>query len=148
MLKAKLGMGHGDANTLVHTVKNQGKGGEAQGKLGKTGDVLDELYTGPKADLRPIHDRLLEAMGKLGDFETAPKKAYVSYRRKKQFAMIGPATRTQVEVGLNVKGLKPGARLQELPAGGMCNYKVRLAAVSEVDAELIGWLTSAYQSAG
>jgi hypothetical protein len=146
MLKTKLGMGHGDANTLVHTALKSDGPSAAHGLSAEA--VLDGLYAGPKADLRPIHDKLLTELRKLGDFEEAPKKTYVSYRRKKQFAMIGPATKTQVEVGLNAKGLKPTSRLQELPAGGMCNYKVRLGAVSEVDAELTGWITTAYQAAG
>jgi hypothetical protein len=62
--------------------------------------------------------------------------------------MIGPATNTRVEVGLNVKGLDATDRLQALPSGQMCNYKVRLAAVEEIDAELIGWLQAAYEAAG
>lgn len=48
---------------------------------------------GPKAELRPIHDQLLLEIRKFGDFEEAPEKTYVCYRRKKQFAMIGPATK-------------------------------------------------------
>jgi hypothetical protein len=148
MLKSSLGMGHGDANTLVHTVlKSDGQ--SAAAAKGISGDqVLDELYVGPKAALRPVHERLLAELRKFGDFEEAPKKTYVSYRRKKQFTMIGPATNTKVEVGLNAKGLKPNERLQELPPGQMCNYKVRLGDAAEVDAELVGWIRSAYDSAG
>ena len=112
-----------------------------------TEQVLDGLYAGPKAALRPIHDKLLVELRKLGSFEEAPKKTYVSYRRKKQFAMIGPATRTRVEVGLNVKGLQATDRLQALPAGQMCNYKVKLTHVQEVDAELVAWIRLAYESA-
>jgi predicted transport protein len=106
------------------------------------------LYTGPKATLRPIHDKLLAELRKLGDFEEAPKQKYVSYRRKKQFAMIGPATNTRIEVGLNVKGLSAGGRLEALPPGQMCNYKVKLTEVGEVDAELTGWIRQAYEAAG
>jgi hypothetical protein len=62
--------------------------------------------------------------------------------------MIGPATNTQVEVGLNVKDLKGGERLKALPAGQMCNYKVRLADAKEVDKELTGWVKAAYEAAG
>jgi uncharacterized protein DUF5655 len=62
--------------------------------------------------------------------------------------MIGPATKTQVEVGLNVKGLAPAERLIEQPPNSMCNYKVRLNAVAEVDATLIGWIKRAFESAG
>lgn len=146
MLKTDLGMGHGDANTLVHVVRESDGASATRGL--STDQVLDGLYTGPKAALRPIHDALMGALRKLGDFEEAPKKAYVSYRRKKQFAMIGPATNTRVEVGLNVKGLSASARLQELPAGQMCNYKVKLTDAKDVDAELIGWIKVAYEAAG
>lgn len=84
----------------------------------------------------------------IGEFEVAPKKGYVSLRRKRQFAMIGPATNTRVEVGLNVKGLETNPRLIEVPPGGMCNYKVRLAGSDEVDNDLIVWIKRAYESAG
>jgi hypothetical protein len=147
MLKTTLGMGHGDANTLVHTVK-RAEAGPGAGSDAAPGDVLDALYTGPKAALRPIHDRLMAAIREFGPFEEAPKKTYVSLRRKKQFAMIGPATNTKVEVGLNMKGVPATERLQELPAGQMCNYKVRLGTAQEVDAALLGWLRTAYDSAG
>lgn len=148
MLKSKLGMGHGDANTLVHTVlKSDGQSAAAAQGLSAE-QVLDGLYVGPKAALRPIHDKLLVAMRKLGEFEDAPKKSYVSYRRKKQFAMIGPATNTRVELGLNMKGVKATPRLEELPAGQMCSYKVKLSDAKEVDAELISWIKTAYETAG
>src|SRR4030067_3766767 len=105
MLKRDLGLGYGDANTLVHFVLQSDGERAAQAKGMSTENVLDEIYTGAKADLRPIHDRLMDAIDKFGEFEIAPKKGYVSLRRKKQFAMIGPSTNTRMEVGINIKGL-------------------------------------------
>ncbi|MGE3820927.1 MAG: DUF4287 domain-containing protein [Isosphaeraceae bacterium] len=148
MLKSTLGMGHGDANTLVHTVRKSDGASAAAAKGLSAVEVLDGLYTGPKAALRPIHDALLVAIRKFGPFEEAPKKTYVSYRREKQFAMIGPATNTRVEVGLNMKGVAATDRLQQLPAGQMCNYKVKLTDPKDVDAELIDWIKTAYEAAG
>jgi len=148
MLKSTLGMGHGDANTLVHTVRNSDGQSAASTQGLSAGEVLDGLYTGPRAALRPIHDKLMTAIRKFGEFEEAPKKTYVSYRRKKQFAMIGPATNTRVEVGLNMKGVEPTDRLLQLPAGQMCQYKVKLTDPKEVNAELIAWIRTAYDSAG
>lgn len=40
------------------------------------------------------------------------------------------------------------ARLVEQTPGGMCQYKVRLGDVAEVDAELGGWIRTAYEGAG
>jgi hypothetical protein len=62
--------------------------------------------------------------------------------------MIGPATNTRVEVGLNMKGVEVTDRLQQLQAGQMCNYKVKLTGAKEVDAELIAWIKTAYEAAG
>jgi hypothetical protein len=143
MLKQDLGMGHGDANTLIHYVKRAD--GAAPGAARE--DVIDEIYSGPKAALRPVHDALIAAIEAFGPFEIAPKKGYVSLRGKKQFAMIGPATNTQVEVGLNMKGVKGTSRLIEQKPGGMCQYKVRLADAREIDPQLITWIRTAYDSA-
>src|SRR5215204_2550667 len=143
MLKNDLKMGHGDANTLVHIyLKAESSGGDKPVSLDD--DVMNHIYAGPKASLRSIHDKLMESINKFGEFEIAPKKAYVSLRRKKQFAMIGPATNTRVEVGLNMKGVAATERLTELPAGQMCQYKVKLSDPKDVDKELIAWIRQAY----
>jgi uncharacterized protein involved in copper resistance len=78
MLKTKLGMGHGDANTLVHTVRKS-EGGTASAEPAAPAEVLDTIYAGPRAALRPIHDTLLAAMRGFGEFEEAPKKGYVRH---------------------------------------------------------------------
>ncbi|SBV37669.1 conserved hypothetical protein [uncultured Stenotrophomonas sp.] len=143
MLKRDLGLGHGDANTVAHMARDA-----AKEPSGAAADPLDLLYVGPKAALRPIHDALLGHLGEFGAFESAPKQKYVSYRRKKQFAMIGPATNMRVELGLNIKELPASQRLEKLPAGQMCNYRVKLTDVAQVDAELVAWAKSAYDSAG
>lgn len=144
MLKADHGMGHGDANTLVHHVLKS-DGASAAAASGSSPDqVIDEIYTGPKAALRPIHDALMAAITKFGPFEIAPKKGYISLRGKKQFAMIGPATNSRVEVGLNMKDVKGTVRLEAQKPGGMCQFKVKVTTAAEVDKELIGWIRQAY----
>ncbi len=145
MLKRDLGMGHGDANAVALYARREAEaapGGHA------SDDVVSGIYAGPKAALRPIHDRIMSTIQGFGEFEVAPKKGYVSLRRRKQFAMVGPATNTRIEVGLNMKGVEATNRLIAMPEGGMCQYKVRLAGASEVDDELIGWIKRAYDSAG
>lgn len=148
MLKNDLGMGHGDANTLVHhALKSDGASAAKDAGLGGA-EVLDGIYTGPKAALRAIHDALMARISAFGEFEIAPKKGYVSLRRKKQFAMIGPGTNSRVDVGLNLKGAVGTDRLKALPAGGMCQYQVRVTQTAEVDDELVAWIRQAFDSAG
>jgi hypothetical protein len=116
--------------------------------VGQSDAVLDPHYAGPKAALRPIHDAVLAAMQPFGPFEAAPRKSYVSDRRSRQFRMVGPATDTRVEVGLNMKGVPGTDRLEALPAGQMCQHKVRVTAPAQVDAELVAWIRQAYDAAG
>lgn len=143
MLMKELGLGYGDANAVALWVK------DAAAEPGASaGDPLDAIYGGNKTALRPLHDRVIAAIDRLGPYEKAPKKTYVSLRRKKQFAMVGPATRDHLEIGINAKALPEAARLKALPPGGMCQYAVRISGAGEIDAELIGWLRTAYEGAG
>jgi hypothetical protein len=143
MLKADLGLGHGDANTVVHKVKQAATPAPAA-----NADPLDAIYSGASAPLRAIHERLMADIHTFGTFEIAPKKSYVSLRRKKQFAMLGPGTKTMLEVGLNAKREELGAGFSKQPPGGMCQFKRRIAGVSEIDAALIAAIRMAYDEAG
>ena len=146
MFKEKLGLGHGDANALVHAIFESDGTRAAKGK--DEDAILDEIYSGAKAGFRPIHEKLMKEIQKFGEFEIVPKKGYVSLRRKKQFAMIGPKTNTRFEVGINAKDFKKNARLLEQPKGSMCNYIVNIHDAGEVDAELVAWIKSAFEGAG
>ena len=148
MLKNDLSLGYGDANALAGAFLRSDCQGAAPRAEAASDDVVAAIYAGAKGELRPIHEKLMAAIAQLGPIEIAPKKAYVSLRRKKQFATVGPATRTRVDVGLNMKGVPAGGRLIELPPGGMCQYRVSLTSADEVDPELLAWVRLAYEGAG
>jgi hypothetical protein len=143
----ELGLGYGDASTLAsHFIQSKGV---ATGKVESVNPDLavDEIYNGPKANLRPIHDEIMNYIKSLGQFDIAPKKGYLSLRRKRQFAMVGPVTNSRIEVGLNMKDIAPTNRLEQNPPGGMCQFKVKVTSLAEVDAELKAWITTAYNGA-
>ena len=148
MLKRELGMGFGDAAVLATTYLKSLE----EPKPLQDGDpieaAVEEIYSGTKAVLRPLHDLVMGLISSFGEFEIAPKKGYLSLRRKRQFAMLGPASKRRLEVGLNMKGIEAGERLLAMPPGGMCQYKVYLTDPVEVDAELGAWIKQAYDSAG
>jgi hypothetical protein len=60
-LKRELGLGHGDANSLIHHLKQATV--PAAASASSSDAVIDEIYAGPKATLRPIHDALMSAIG-------------------------------------------------------------------------------------
>ena len=139
-LKAEHGLTHGYANLVAHTARERATGGPVAGS-----DLVAAQYAG-KEDLRPIYQALVQAVSAFGgDVEQAPKKAGVSLRRRKQFALIEPTTKTRIDIGINLKGISPTERLKV--AGGMCTHKVAVTSLEEVDDELIDWLCAAYEQA-
>lgn len=140
MLKADHGLGHGNANLIAIRAKEAAAGGAP------TDDQLVEShYAGNNAGLRPLYDAVIrEVTGYGPDVELAPKKAYVSLRRRKQFASVGPAA-GQLEVCLNLPGNAPTERLKGMT--GMASHKVRITDATGLDAELRGWLREAYDRA-
>jgi predicted transport protein len=141
MLKADHGLTHGFANMIAMRAKEAAEGGPPSDDA-----VIDSHYEGARGALRPLYERVMEEVRRFGlDVETAPKKTYVSVRRRKQFACIGPAGVDRLEVGLNLPDVPPAGRLE--PATGMVDRRVRLSDAAEIDAELIGWLRAAYERA-
>ena len=143
-LKADHGMTHGFANLVVHEYRNGAVSAPTAGS-----DLVVTQYSGPKADLKPVYDVLVTQIKAFGnDVELAPKKAYVSLRRSKQFGLIQPSTRTRVDVGLNLKDTPTTDRLEASGSfNAMVSHRVRLESVDQVDDELVGWLRAAYEMA-
>ncbi len=147
LLKHDFAMGHGDANTLTHYYLGSSAAFTPPSGADDLAAVIDALYQGDKAALRPVNDSVMAAIHMLGHFEIAPKKGYLSLRRKKQFAMLGPASRGRIEIGLNMKNMPASERLIPQAAGGMCQYKVYLNRVEELDDDVKGWLKTAFEGA-
>jgi hypothetical protein len=145
MLKAKLGLGHGDANAIALYAKSAGSAPAADASPEA---AVDALYSGPKIGLRPLHDALMAKLKGFGEFEIAPKKGYLSLRRKKQFACITPATKMRIDIGIILKDIEGTDRLVAQPARAMFPFKVGLTSVGEVDRELLKWLKKAFDGAG
>ncbi len=143
-LKSEHGFTHGYANLV--SMKTRG----ADAASAKdTAALVDKQYE-EKENLRPVYDKLIEAIREFGtDVEIAPKRKYVSLRRRKQFAMIQPSTHTRLDVGINFKNTVPTSRLEISGSfSSMCSHRVRLEDVTQVDNQLIEWLKLAYEEAG
>jgi len=136
-LKTEHGVTHGFANTIVTLSKDNQESPD---------DLLTNQYKG-KEDLMPIYEKLVNEILKFGtDITKTPKKDSVSMIRRHQFALIKPATKTRIDLGLKIKDKPTTERLENSgPFGTMCTHRVRLSTVNEVDAELVAWLKEAYE---
>lgn len=142
-LKGENGVTHGYAN-LIALKYREAKAGVADD------DPVARLFRGAKSGLRPIYDRVVSTVEKIGDdVGIAPKKTYVSLRRKKQFAIVQPSTKDRVDLGLNLKGTRPGERLEASGSfNSMVTHRIRLSSPQDVDAEVKAWIKEAYDAAG
>jgi len=141
-LKQKHGLTHGYANFIAL---------EARTPAPTPGDNwLQTLFAGHKQALLPLYTQIIGIVSSFGpDLEVAPKKANVSLRRKKQFALLQPSTGTRLDIGLILKGVPSSSRLEEAGSfNAMCTHRVRVTSRSDVDAQLVRWLRQAYDAAG
>ena len=143
-LKSNHDFTYGFANLVAHKTRQSDAG-----SVENQDDLVADQYKG-KESLRPIYDKIVTALKLFGnDVEIAPKKAYVSLRRKKQFAIIQPSTKTRIDVGINIKGKEATDRLEVSGSfNGMVSHRVRISDAKEVDGNLINWLKESYEAAG
>lgn len=110
-------------------------------------DMVEAQYSGGKAHLRPIYDKIATIVQEFGsDVTLGVRKTYVTFGRKKQFCVIKPSTKIRLDVGLKLPGKEITTRLVEAGnfGSGSVTHKVALTAVTDIDEELIAWLREAY----
>jgi predicted transport protein len=142
-LKEKHELTHGFANLIAHKAK-----GSDAGSAENQNDLITKQYQG-KEHFKPIYDKLISEIMTFGnDIEIAPKNTYVSLRRKKQFALLNPATKTRYEIGINLKGQEPKGKLEAEKPNAMCSHKINIADINDIDKEVLKWVKMAYENAG
>jgi hypothetical protein len=137
MLKERYGMSHGSAHRVSLVARDR----LAQPRADSAVDI--------PPNVQDVYTRLLKAVNALGrDIEQAPKKGYVSLRRRKQFGMLQPRAKL-INVGLILPTHSSAGRLE--PAAkwnALFTHRARVGAVADVDRELESWLRAAYDAAG
>jgi len=143
-LKESHGLTHGFANLVAHKAK-----GSDAGSADDQDELITKQYQG-KEHFKPVYQKIMSEIEKFGnDIEIAPKNAYVSLRRKKQFALLQPATKTRFEIGIILKGQESKGKLEAInTANAMCSHKINIADINDIDNEVIEWLRKAYENAG
>jgi hypothetical protein len=113
---------------------------------------VEAMFSGPRAALRPVYDRLLSLGLSLGtDVKACPGKTIVPLYRRHVFAQLKPATRTRIDLGLALGDLKAAGRL--IDTGGLAKkdritHRIPIGTVAEIDGEVRRWLRTAYDKDG
>jgi hypothetical protein len=110
---------------------------------------VDAQYSGARASLRPLYERLLELGFSLGrDVKACPCKTMVPFYRNHVFAQIKPSTNTRIDLGFALGNLKTPRRL--IDTGGYkkndrITRRIEVKSKADIDDEVSRWLKKAYE---
>jgi hypothetical protein len=110
--------------------------------------LVEAMFAGSKAGLRPVYEALLKLGLSLGaDVKACPCKTIVPFYRQHVFAEIKPATRTRIDFGFALKDTKATGRL--LDTGGFAKkdritHRIPISRLEDIDEEVKHWLRTAY----
>lgn len=111
--------------------------------------LVDALFAGPKAALRPIYEKLLNlGLSIAKDVKACPCSTIVPLYRNHVFAQIKPSTNTRIDMGFALGGMKSPGKL--IDTGGYAKndritHRLPITALAEIDDELMKWLKKAYE---
>lgn len=112
---------------------------------------VEDQYSGPKAKLRPIYDKLLRLGKSVGpDAKACPCKTMVPFYRKHVFAQIKPTTNTRVDMGFALTHYKGKLPQRLIDTGGLAKkdritHRIELTTVEQIDDEVKKWMKTAYE---
>ena len=141
-LKETHNLGHGYAATIAMKVL-----GTDAASSNDADELIVSQYKG-KEHLKEFYDKLISEINQFdGEFEIMPKKAYVALRRKKQFVILNPASKTRFEIGFNLKGIDAKGKLIAEKPDAICSHKISITDIAEIDQEVLAWVKMAFEKA-
>jgi predicted transport protein len=139
-LKADFGLGHGHAMAIYGTLRSMDR------PQPTVDERLGKHFSGLRAGWQQVYRQLMTKVEKFGpDVTVKPTDSYISIlRSEKKFAIV-QISADRLDVGIKAKNLEASRRL-ELSGqwNTMVTHRVRVESAGQIDAELIGWLRTAY----
>jgi hypothetical protein len=148
-LKEKHGLGMNYGWWLAERSVGKGDDGSPEIYLKQADEYVVKMFSGAKAELRPIYDALLKLGRSLGpDVKVCPCQTMVPFYRKHVFAQIKPTTRTRIDLGLALKDSKVPQRL--IDTGGLAKKdritrRIEITSLADIDDGVKKWLKKAYE---
>jgi hypothetical protein len=148
-LKEKYGLGTNSAWWLAE--RSCGKGAESGDPdlyLESAERYVEKMFSGGKAQLRPIYDALLKLGLKSGkEAKACPGQTIVPLYRNHVFAQIKPTTQTRIDMGFALGDMKPTGRL--IDTGGFAKkdritHRIPISSLDDIDDDVKHWLKVAY----
>jgi hypothetical protein len=149
-LKTDHGLGTNSAWWLAERAEGKGtEVGDPNAYLEAAEAYVEDMFSGGKAGLRPIYNRLLKMGLKLGkDAKACPCQTIVPLYRKHVFAQIKPTTQTRIDLGFALGDMKSKGRL--IDTGGFAKkdritHRIPISCLADIDDEVKHWLKIAYE---
>jgi hypothetical protein len=142
-LKSDFELGHGHAMAIAGILTRPGS------PKPTAEDRLDQLFSGNKAHWKKPCEEFLTQIRRFGsDVDTKPNETYVNLLRgTTKFAILQVSTADRVDIGIKLKGLAIGGRLEASGSwNAMVTHRVKIHEPSELDSELLSWLKLAYDT--
>lgn len=117
-------------------------------------DSVDEFFAGAP-DARALYEAVQRAVASVGPFEEHVSKSEISFRRDHPFAAVwmprqylrrGAAL--VVTIYLRDRDASPRWKQVVEPAPGRFTHHLELSDAADVDDQVLGWLTQAWEAAG
>jgi hypothetical protein len=111
--------------------------------------MVEAMFAGPKAALRPIYDVLLElGLAVAPDVKACPCATIMPLYRHHVFAQIKPSTNKRIDMGYALKDTPATGRL--IDTGGFAKkdritHRIPITSLEEIDDEVKRWLKTAYE---
>lgn len=114
---------------------------------------VDEQYSGKKAALRPLYERLLTLGLSVGkDAKACPCATIVPLYREHVFAQIKPTTNTRIDLGLALGKFEPESKIPAriIDTGGKAKkdritHRIAIETEDDIDEFVERWLGVAYR---
>jgi hypothetical protein len=130
----------------------EGKGAEdsdPEAYLRAAEGYVEAMFSGKRAVLRPIYEKLLKlGLSLANDVKACPCKTIVPLYRNHVFAQIKPTTNTRIDMGFALGNRKTPKRLINTGGyekGDRISHRIEITQLSEIDDEVKRWLKTAYE---
>jgi hypothetical protein len=148
-LKTEHGLGTNSAWWLAERADGKGTEiGDPDTYLQAAEGYVEAMFSGSKAELRPLYDALLKLGLSVGkDAKACPCQTIVRLYRNHVFAQIKPTTRTRIDFGFALGDTKAKGRL--IDTGGFAKkdritHRIEITSLKDIDDEVKHWLNVAY----